>query len=154
MTSKLSRNLSFSSRCHWNVRFAGATISVRRTSPRSLQFLEQQPRHDRLARAGVVGQEEADARQLEEVVVDGLELVRQRIDPGDREREVGVVLVGEPEPLGLDAEPEENGVAVVCPSAGVTLISASRSLLSKSWWYRPGADAPTTHPEPVAYFFS
>ena len=112
MTSKLSRNLSFSSRCHWNVRFAGATISVRRTKPASLQLLEQQPRHDRLARAGVVGQQEADAGQLEEVVVDRLELVRQRIDAGDREREVGVVLVGEPEPLGFDAEAEQRRVAV------------------------------------------
>ena len=73
----------------------------------SLEFLEQQPRHDRLARARVVGQEEADAGQLEEVVVDGLELVRQGIDAGDGEREVGVVLVGEPEPLGFDAEPEQ-----------------------------------------------
>ena len=44
---------------------------------------------------GIVGQQEADARQLEEVVVDRLELVRQRIDAGDGEREVGVVLVGQ-----------------------------------------------------------
>ena len=29
MTSNDSRNLSFISRCHWNVRFAGATMSVR-----------------------------------------------------------------------------------------------------------------------------
>ena len=71
-----------------------------------LQLLEQQARHDRLAGAGVVGQQEADARQLQEVVVDGLELVRQRIDAGDREREVRVVLVGEPQARGLDAEPE------------------------------------------------
>ena len=72
----------------------------------------QQARHDRLAGAGVVGQQEADARQLEEVVVDGFELVRQRIDAGDREREVGVVLVGQPQPQGLDAEPETSRVAV------------------------------------------
>ena len=58
-----------------------------------LQLLEQQARHDRLAGPGVVGEEEADARQLEEVVVDRLELVRQRIDAGDREGEVRVVLV-------------------------------------------------------------
>ena len=92
----------------------------------SLEFLEQQPRHDRLARAGVVGQEEADAGELEEVVVDGLELMRQGIDPGDRERKVGVVLVGEREPLGFDAEPEQGRVAIerfreeACGGAGPT----------------------------------
>ena len=50
--------------------------------------------------------------QLQEVVVDRFELVRQRIDAGDREREERVVLVGQPEPVGLDAEAEEPGVAV------------------------------------------
>ena len=43
---------------------------------------------------------------LQEVVVDGLELVRQRIDAGDGEGEVGVVLVGEPQAHGLDAQAE------------------------------------------------
>ena len=77
-----------------------------------LQLLEQQPRHDRLAGARVVGEQEADAGQLEEVVVDRLELVRQRIDAGDREREVRVVLVGQAEALGLDAQAESAGIAV------------------------------------------
>ena len=77
-----------------------------------LQFLEQQPGHDRLAGAGVVGQQEADARQLHEVVVDRFELVRQRIDAGDGEREVRVVFVGQAEAMGLDAEAEQAGVAV------------------------------------------
>ena len=49
---------------------------------------------------------------LQEVVVDRLELVRQRVDAGDGEREVGVVLVGQAEPLGLDAEAEAARVAV------------------------------------------
>ena len=82
------------------------TISVRCDEPSGLQFLEQQPGHDRLAGPGVVGQEEADARQLEEVVVDRFELVRQRIDAGDGEREIGVVFVGQAEPVGLDADSE------------------------------------------------
>ena len=77
-----------------------------------LQLLEEQARHDRLAGAGIVGEQEADARQLQEVVVDGLELVRQRIDAGDREREVRVVLVGEAKARGLDAEPEAQAVAI------------------------------------------
>ena len=60
-----------------------------------LEFAKQEPRHDRLAGARVVGEQEPHARQLEKVVVDGLRLVRQRIDPGDRQAEVGVELVGD-----------------------------------------------------------
>ena len=43
---------------------------------------------------------------LDEVVVDRFELVRQRIDAGDGEREVRIVFVGQGEPHGLDAETE------------------------------------------------
>ena len=80
--------------------------------PAGLQLLEQEPGHDCLASAGVVGQQKADARELEEVIVDGLQLVRQGVDTGDREREVRVVLVRQPEPVGLDPEPEERRVVV------------------------------------------
>jgi hypothetical protein len=38
--------------------------------------------------------------------------VRQGIDAGDGKGEVRVVLVGQPEAVGLDAEPEQAGVAV------------------------------------------
>ncbi len=77
-----------------------------------LQFLEEQAGHDGLAGAGVVGQQEPDAGQLEEVVVDGFELVRQRVDAGDGEREVGVVLVGQRQAQGLDAQAEMQRIAV------------------------------------------
>ena len=87
-------------------------MSVALDQAADLQLLEQQARHDRLAGAGIVGQQEADARQFQEVVVDRLQLVRQRIDAGDREREERVVLVGQAEPVGFDAEAEQAGVAV------------------------------------------
>ena len=74
---------------------------------------DEQPRHDRLARAGVIGEQEADARELEEVVVDRLELVRQRVHAGDREPEVRVELPGDPERIGLEPEPKQPAVAVV-----------------------------------------
>lgn len=45
-----------------------------------LEFADKQARHDGLARPGVVGQEEPHARELEQVVIDRLELVRKRID--------------------------------------------------------------------------
>ena len=77
-----------------------------------LQLLEEQAGHDRLARTGIVGEQEPDARNLQEIFVDGLKLVRQRVDPRDREREVWVVFVGEAEPVSLDAEAEPQGIAV------------------------------------------
>ena len=48
-----------------------------------LEFSDQEPGHDRLARPGVVGQEEADTGQLEQIVVDGFKLVRQRVHAGN-----------------------------------------------------------------------
>ena len=42
-----------------------------------LEFADQQARHDRLARAGIIGQQETHARQLQQVVVNGFKLVRQ-----------------------------------------------------------------------------
>jgi len=78
-----------------------------------LQLLDQEPSHDGLASARVVGEQETDARKPHEVVVDRFELVvRQRIDPGDGEAEVGVVFVSEAQTHGLDAEPEASGIAV------------------------------------------
>ena len=77
-----------------------------------LQLADEQARHDRLAGAGVVGQQEADARELEQVVVDRFELVRQRIDARDRETEVRIELVGDAERVGLKPKAEQAAVAV------------------------------------------
>ncbi len=49
---------------------------------------------------------------LQQVVVDGFKLMRQRVDAGDGQREVGVVLVGQSQPHGLDAQAEPRGVPV------------------------------------------
>src|SRR5208282_1025858 len=77
-----------------------------------LQLLEQQASHDGLASARVVGQEKADSWKLQKVVVDRLELVGERIDSGNGEREERVVLVGQPETMGLDAQPEQGRVPI------------------------------------------
>ena len=76
------------------------------------EFLQQQTGHDRLSRAGIVGQQEANARQLHEVPVDRLQLVRQWIDASDRQREERVVLVGQSQPMSFDTDPKESGIAV------------------------------------------
>jgi len=59
--------------------------------PPQLQLLQQKPGHDRLPGTGVVGEQEANARLREYLAVDGFELVGQRINARDRQREVGVV---------------------------------------------------------------
>ena len=61
------------------------TISVRFTNPRISSILEQEPGHDRLAGPGIVGQQEPDPGQAQEVVVDALEPVRQGTPTGYRE---------------------------------------------------------------------
>ncbi len=78
-----------------------------------LEFTDEQPGHDRLASAGVIRQQESYACELEEVVVDRFELVRQRVHPRDREPEVGVELVGDAEGVGLEAEAQKAPIAVV-----------------------------------------
>ena len=62
-----------------------------------MHLADQQPRHDHLPGAGVVGAQEPHARQLQQVIVDRLQLVRQRIDAGDQQPEVGIELPGDPE---------------------------------------------------------
>jgi len=80
--------------------------------PADLQLLDEEPRHDGLAGAGVVRQQETDAGEPHEVVVDRLQLMGKRIDARDGQAEVGIVLVGEAQTHRLDAEPEALRVAV------------------------------------------
>ena len=78
-----------------------------------LKFTDEQTRHDGLARASVIREKEADACQLQQIVVDGLKLMRQRVYAGNGESEVGVKLVGDTERVRLNADPEDLSVAVV-----------------------------------------
>src|SRR5262249_44359287 len=78
-----------------------------------LQLPDEETRHHRLARAGVAGEQKADLRGFQQVIVNRLELVRQWVDPRDRETEVGVKLVSDAERVGLKAEAQEIAVAVV-----------------------------------------
>ena len=71
-----------------------------------LQLLENQPRHDGLASARIVGDEKANARRGQHVVIDRLNLVRQRINLRDAYRQLRVELVGQPQTVRLDEEKE------------------------------------------------
>ena len=46
------------------------------------------------------------------MVVDRLQLVRQRIDAADRQAEIGVELEGDAERISLQAEPQQSRIAV------------------------------------------
>jgi len=76
-----------------------------------LQFAQQQTRHDGLAGAGIVGEQEADAGGLQQIVVNRFQLVKQGIDPRDRQAEVGVEFVGDAQRVGLQPEPDQVAIA-------------------------------------------
>ncbi len=76
-----------------------------------LQLLDQQAGHDRLAGAGVVGQQEAQAGLRQHFEVDGFDLVRQRADARQAHGKMPVVGVGQADAGGFDQQPELLGVS-------------------------------------------
>ena len=79
------------------------------------QLLDQQPGHDRLARAGVVGQQEAQRLARQHRLVDGRDLVRQRLDDRGVDGQHRVEEVGQADALRLGDQAEEGAVAVEAP---------------------------------------
>ena len=71
------------------------------------QLLDQQPGHDRLAGAGVVGQQEAQRLARQHRLVDGRDLVRQRLDERGVDGQHRIEEVGQPDALRLGDEPEQ-----------------------------------------------
>ena len=78
----------------------------------NLQFFEQQTGHDGFARAGVVGQQEANSRQCHEILINRFKLMRERVNARNGKRKVRVVLKRQREPHGFDGETEAQRVAV------------------------------------------
>jgi len=68
------------------------------------EFLDHQPGHDGLARAGVIGDEETDAGQAQDVAVDGLDLVGEGVHLGGVHRQQRVVEGGEAVAAGLQGK--------------------------------------------------
>src|SRR5262249_33327347 len=77
-----------------------------------LQLADQESGHDGFPCAGVAGEKKPDPRDLEEVVVDRLELVRERVHTRDREAEVWVEFVGDTQRVGLKAKPKQLSVSI------------------------------------------
>ena len=73
------------------------------------EFLDDQPGHDRLARAGVIGDEEADAGQAQHIAVDRLDLMGQRVHLGGVHRQQWVVKGGEAVAAGLQGQEDLAG---------------------------------------------
>ncbi len=79
------------------------------------QLLDEQARHDRLAGARVVGEQEAQRLARQHRLVDGRDLVRQRLDDRGVDRQHRVEEVREANALGLGDQAEQRAVAVEAP---------------------------------------
>ena len=79
------------------------------------QLLDEQAGHDRLAGAGVVGEQEAQRLARQHRLVDRRDLVRQRLDERGVDRQHRVEEVREADALRLGDEAEERAVAVEAP---------------------------------------
>ena len=80
------------------------------------QLPDQQPRHDRLARTRVIGQQEPQRPLSEQPVVDRVDLMRIRIDVRRVHRRERIGKVGLPHTAGLRSEAEHRAVSVEAPT--------------------------------------
>ncbi len=93
------------------------------------ELLDEEPGHDGLAGAGVVGEQEAQRLARQHRLVDGGDLVRQRLDDGGVDRQHRVEEVGEANAVGLGDQAEEGAVAVEAPGPA----SSTTSRRGSSW---------------------
>jgi hypothetical protein len=85
--------------------------------PADDQLLDEEPGHDGLAGAGVVGEQEAQRLAREHRFVDGGDLVRQRLDEGSVHGEHRIEQIGQPDALGFGHQSEQMPVAVEAPGS-------------------------------------
>ena len=83
--------------------------------PAGDQLLDQETRHDGLAGARVVGEQEAQRLARQHRLVDGGDLMRQRVDDRRMDRQQRVEQVREADALGFGHEPDQGAVAVEAP---------------------------------------
>ena len=83
------------------------------------QLLDEQAGHDRLAGAGVVGEQEAQRLARQHRLVDRRDLVRQRLDERGVDRQHRIEEVREADAVRLGDEAEERAVAVEAPGAAL-----------------------------------
>ena len=83
------------------------------------QLLDEQPRHDGLAGARVVGQQETQRLARQHRLVDRRDLVRERIDEGRVHGEHRVEQMRQADAMRFGHEPEQMAVAVKAPGAAL-----------------------------------
>ena len=83
------------------------------------QLLDEQPRHDRLAGARVVGQQETQRLARQHRLVDRRDLVRERVDKGRVDGEHRVEQMRQADAMRFGHEPEQMAVAVEAPGAAL-----------------------------------
>ncbi len=90
---------------------AGGDDEAPREVTAEQQLLDVEAGHDRLARAGLVGQQEAERALRQQLAVHGGDLVRQRLDRARRNGEHRVELRGHGQAPGPSHEHEQSAVA-------------------------------------------
>ncbi len=105
----------YSSSCHCSARLPGQTMRQRLQVAAGDQLLDQQPGHDRLARAGVVGQQKAQRLARQHRLVDRRDLVGQRLDERGVDRQHGVKQVRQVDAVRFGDQAEQRAVAVEAP---------------------------------------
>ena len=81
------------------------------------QLLDEEPSHDGLAGARIVGQEEAQRLARQHCVVDRRDLMRQRLDHRGVDRQDGIEQVCKPDAVRFGDEAEKRAVAIETPGA-------------------------------------
>ena len=76
------------------------------------QLLDQQPGHDRLAGAGIVGEQEPQRLARQHLAVDGRDLVRQRLDLRRADGEIRIEQVGKADAVRLGREAQQCAVGI------------------------------------------
>ena len=85
------------------------------------QLLHQQPGHDRLAGAGIVGEEEAKRLPRQHLAIDRRNLVRQRIDQTRVDRQIRVEIMRQLDAVGFRHEAQQCAIGVERPWPPVLL---------------------------------
>ena len=112
--SKGSWNRRDSSSCHCSARLPGQTIRQRSRSPRAISSLISSPAMMVLPAPGSSGEEEAQRLARQHRLVDGRDLVRQRVDDRGVDRQQRVEQMRKPDALRLGHESEQGAVATAC----------------------------------------
>jgi hypothetical protein len=93
--------LSLSSRCQLEFEIRGRDNESALHQTARFEFFEE-PRRDGLPGAGIIGKEEANARQRKKLISYRFKSVRQWIDACDRKRKVGVTFIGKAQTVSSD----------------------------------------------------